>query len=145
MKKNHIMFLVVLMAVMLSCKSKPGTVTQAIAAPATSEENGIDVYYFHMTIRCATCRAVEAEARKNIEMLYPEEVNSGKITFTALNIDEDAGKFVGSQYNITGQTLLIVKGDKRYNLTKEGFLYAEGKPDKFQAVIREKVDSLLNN
>lgn len=145
MKKNSAVFLTVLLALVLSCKSNPNNDKQIVAASPVSQDNGIEVYYFHMTSRCATCRAVEAEARKNIEMLYPEEVNSGKITFTSLNIDEDAGKFVGSQYDISGQTLLIVKGDRKYNITKEGFMYAEGNPDKFQSVIRERVDSLLNN
>lgn len=108
-----------------------------------SASNDIEVYYFHMTTRCSTCRAIEAETRKNVEMLYPGEFNSGKISFTALNIEEEAGKFLGDQYGVNGQTLLIVKGDQKINITTEAFLYAEGKPDKFKEVIKEKVDALL--
>jgi hypothetical protein len=105
--------------------------------------NDIEVYYFHMTTRCATCRTIESEARKNVEMLYPVEFNSGKINFTALNIEEEAGKALGDEFGVNGQTLLIVKGDQKINITSQGFLYAEGKPDKFASVIKESIDSLL--
>jgi hemin uptake protein HemP len=105
--------------------------------------NDIEVYYFHRTIRCVTCKTVEAEARKNIEMLYTDQVKSGKISFTALNLEEAAGKIVGDKLGVNSQTLLIVKGDQKINITNEGFLYAVSKPDKFRDIIKEKVDPLL--
>ncbi len=143
MKKITIILLAVLLFAGISCKQQTAQQTTQQQPVVAVSENDIEVYYFHMTTRCVTCRAVEAEARKNIEMLYPEQFNSGKITFTALNIDEESGKFVGDQFGISGQTLLIVKGDKKFNITSEGFMYAEGKPEKFQSVIRQKIDSLL--
>jgi hypothetical protein len=109
-----------------------------------SSGNGIvEVYYFHNTIRCVTCKTVEAEARKNIEMLYPEHLKSGKINFTVLNIDEDAGRSVGSRLGINSQTLIIVKGDKKINITNDGFLYAVSNPEKFKDMIKEKIDPLI--
>jgi hypothetical protein len=50
---------------------------------------------------------------------------------------------MGDQLGISGQTLLIVKGDKKFNITIEGFMYAEGKPEKYQSIIKQKIDSLL--
>jgi hypothetical protein len=86
---------------------------------------------------------VEAEARKNIEMLYADQVKTGKISFTALNLEEATGKAVGDKLGISSQTLLIVKGDQKINITNEGFLYAVSKPDKFKEIIKEKVDPLI--
>jgi hypothetical protein len=105
--------------------------------------NDVEVYYFHRTIRCVTCNTVEAEARKNIEMLYADQVKSGKISFTALNLEEATGKTVGDRLGVNSQTLLIVKGDQKINITNEGFLYAVSKPDKFREIIKEKVDPLM--
>lgn len=105
--------------------------------------NDVEVYYFHMTSRCVTCLTVEAEARKNIELLYPDQVKTGKISFTALNLEETTGKAVGNRLGVNSQTLLIVKGDQKINITNEGFLYAVSKPDKFRDIIKEKVDPLL--
>jgi hypothetical protein len=103
----------------------------------------IEIYYFHMTTRCVTCKTVEAEARKNIEMLYDDQVKAGKISFTALNLEEATGKSMGEKLGVNSQTLLIVKGDKKINITNEGFLYAVSRPQKFTEVMKLKIDPLL--
>ena len=111
--------------------------------PGPVEMSDVEVYYFHMTIRCVTCKTVEAEARKNVEMLYPDQVKAGKISFTALNLEESAGKAMGERLGVNSQTLLIVKGDQKINITNEGFLYAVSQPQKFTEVMKSKIDPLL--
>jgi hypothetical protein len=125
----------------VSCNGQPRQkpVTEASAT------GDIEVYYFHLTTRCVTCRTVEAEAKKDLNMLYPDLMKDGKISFIALNLDEDQGKTVGEKLGVSGQTLLIVKGDKKINITNEGFLYAVSQPEKFKEVIKNKVDALINN
>jgi hypothetical protein len=105
--------------------------------------NDVEVYYFHMTTRCVTCKTIEAEARKNIETLYANQVKTGKVTFNALNVQESPGKDVGARLGINSQTLIIVKGDQKINITNEGFLYAVSKPEKFKEIIKEKIDPLI--
>jgi hypothetical protein len=124
----------------ISCNSQPGQKS----APAISKNGDVEVYYFHMTTRCVTCKTIEAEARKNIDILYPELVKSGRITFTALNIEEPAGKSMGEKLGVNSQALLIVKGDQKINITNEGFLYAVSKPQKFTEVMKAKIDPLIN-
>jgi hypothetical protein len=123
----------------ISCNAqinqKPGPVAQ--------KTGDVEVYYFHMTIRCVTCKTVEAEARKNVEMLYPEQVKAGKISFTALNLEEATGKSMGERLGVNSQTLLIVKGDQKINITNEGFLYAVSQPQKFTEVMKSKIDPLI--
>jgi hypothetical protein len=123
----------------ISCNAQP---EKKRTASATSG-NEVEVYYFHMTVRCVTCKAVEAEARKNIEILYPELIKAGKISFTALNLEESTGKAFANNLGVNSLTLLIVKGDQKINITNEGFLYALSKPDKFKEIIKEKIDPLL--
>jgi hypothetical protein len=111
---------------------------------AVNSKNGdVEVYYFHMTVRCVTCKAVEAEARKNVEMLYPDQVKAGKISFIALNLEEATGKSMGEKLGVNSQTLLIVKDDQKINITNEGFLYAVSQPQKFTAVMKSRIDPLI--
>ena len=112
-------------------------------APTISKNGDVEVYYFHMTTRCVTCKTVEAEARKNVEMLYADQVKSGKISFTALNLEEATGKSMGEKLGVNSQTLLIVKGDQKINITNEGFLYAVSQPQKFAEVMKSKIDPLI--
>ena len=100
--------------------------------------NQIEAYYFHNSVRCETCRTVEAQAKADLLNLYGDQV-----TFKALNLEDDANKVIAEKLKISGQTLLIVKGDKQLNLTNEGFLYARNNPEKFKSILKEKVDRLL--
>ncbi|HCY42184.1 MAG TPA: hypothetical protein DHV48_12655 [Prolixibacteraceae bacterium] len=97
----------------------------------------IEAYYFHNAARCVTCKTVEAEAKADLESLYGSQV-----TFKALNLEDDATKPIAKKLDVSGQTLLVVKGNKKVNLTNEGFMYARTNPKKFKSVIKEKVDAL---
>ena len=99
----------------------------------------VEVYYFHFSSRCVTCKTVEAEAKADVESLY-----DGVVSFHAINLDEKSSEALADRLKVSGQSLLIVKGEMKINITNEGFLYARSNPKKFKAIIKEKIDSLLN-
>ena len=134
MKKTLLFsFLIILFVSCFSGKSQ--TVN---SETATSVSNKVEAYYFHMSTRCVTCKTVEAEAKKDLETLY-----GGKVNFQAVNLEDEKNKAIVEKLKISGQTLLIVKGDSKINITNEGFLYAVTNPEKFKSVIKAKVDGLL--
>lgn len=104
-----------------------------------STSNEIEAYYFHNTVRCETCRTVEAQAKADLLNLYGDQV-----TFKSLNLEDDATKPIAEKLKVSGQTLLIVKSNQKINLTNEGFLYAVTNPAKFKSIIKAKVDPLLD-
>jgi hypothetical protein len=106
--------------------------TQSVTVPK------VYAYYFHNKVRCETCLAVEVETKADLENLYGTQV-----IFNALNLEEDANKAIVEKLQVSGQTLLIVKGNQKINLTNEGFLYARTNPKKFKSIIKAKVDKLL--
>ena len=124
----------------LSCNAQT---SQKEAKAATTSSDKIEAYYFHFTARCTTCRTIEAKAKENLETLYPNQVKQGLITFRSLNLEEAPNKTLADKLGVSGQTLLLVKGDQKINLTSEGFMYAVAKPEKFKEIINEKVDGLL--
>lgn len=103
----------------------------------------IEVYYFHLTRRCATCNAVEKESIKALETLYPEKIKNGEITFLSVNIEEEKNKALAESLEVTGQTLLFVNGDNKVNLTNDGFMYAKTNPEKLQAKFKKTIDFFL--
>jgi hypothetical protein len=139
MRKFFLISFVLMTLIGISCNAQ----TNQKPASSISKKGDIEVYYFHMTTRCVTCKTVEAEARKNIEMLYADQVKEGKISFTALNLEEATGKSMGEKLGVNSQTLLIVKGDQKINITNEGFLYAVSQPQKFTEVMKSKIDPLI--
>jgi len=139
MRKILLMSFVLITLVVISCSAQ----TNQKPSSQVTKSGDVEVYYFHMTTRCVTCKTVEAEARKNVEMLYADKVKAGKISFTALNLEEATGKSMGEKLGVNSQTLLIVKGDTKINITNEGFLYAVSQPQKFAEVMKSKIDPLI--
>lgn len=103
-----------------------------------SKENKVEVLYFHFNRRCATCNAVERVSKKAVTELYGD-----KVSFASYNLDETAGEAKGEELGISGQTLVIVTGDNKINITNEAFMNARSNPEKLKATIKENVDSLM--
>lgn len=102
----------------------------------------VEVYYFHLARRCKTCLAVESTAKRAVEALYPEMVKSGEYIFKAINLDEPENKALAEELGIGGQTLLIVSGKNKVDITDKGFMNAHDL-DKMKEEIQKAVDQAL--
>jgi hypothetical protein len=98
---------------------------------------GVEVYYFHATNRCVTCEAVEAVTKEALKQYYGDQ-----ITLKSINREEDKDNPLIEKHQISGQTLLILKGDKAENLTNFAFMNARTKPEKLKAKIKETIDKM---
>jgi hypothetical protein len=104
----------------LSCGAQTGK--KADAKSTVSPK--VEVYYFHFTRRCNTCMSVEENARKSIESLYADKVKKGEYTFKSINLDEDSSKAIAEKLGVGGQTLLVICGNKKIDITDKGFINA---------------------
>ena len=139
MKALKISLLMVMAVSLSACNAQSSTDKKSISADA----DDLTVYYFHFTNRCATCNAVENETRVALEMFFGDQVKDGKIAFTSLNLEEEDGKEMAKQLKVSGQTLILVKGEEMVNLTNEGFMNARTKPDSFREILKSNIDNLL--
>jgi hypothetical protein len=132
---NVILSLIVLLGLSISCNGQPEKKTiKSDLAVAKS----VEVFYFHNTRRCVTCQAVEKESKDIVEELYKD-----KVAFSAYNLEEKDGKEMAGELGVSGQTLLIVSGQTRINITNEGFINARTNPEKLKQIMKDKIDPLL--
>jgi len=123
---------------------------QANASPASGRswspgmDKKITVYYFHFTRRCMTCNNVEKVSKDAVETQFAAQVKSGEINFKSVNLDEKDGEAIGAKYKIEGQTLIIISGEKRVDLTDKGFMYANNSPEKLKAEIKKAVEGMMD-
>lgn len=107
-------------------------------------ENGeLQVYYFHFTKRCATCNAVENETRVALDQFYADQLKNGSIAFFSLNLEEEDGKRMAEELEVSGQTLLLVSGDRMVNLTNEGFMNARTNAVRYHEILKSNIDKML--
>ncbi len=125
---------------MQSCgsKSEKANASTALAKEVSTSQN-VKMVYFHATRRCLTCTAVEEVTKQTLAKHY-----DNKISFESFNRDEEQNKALVEKYKIGGQTLLLLTGDKVVNLTNEAFLYARVQPEKFEQILIEKLNAVLN-
>jgi hypothetical protein len=131
------LFSAIMMALFMNCSCSAQT-DRGSENETVSQEMDIEVYYFHNTRRCVTCQAVETVSAEAVKELYGD-----RIPFTGYNLDETDGKEKAQELGVSGQTLLIVSGDKRINITNEGFMYARSNPEKLKQIISDHITPML--
>ncbi len=109
--------------------------TEKIVADDISNSK-VQVYYFHGTRRCATCEAVEKVTKEAVAQNFLDQVG-----FVSINREEES--VLTEKFKISGQTLLIVCGDKTLDLTSEAFLNARTNPDKLTEKLVSTIKPLL--
>lgn len=139
MKKLALMStLLVLVLTIISCN---GQGNKQVATQTVNSQK-VAVYYFHFTRRCVTCMAVEENARKAVEALYPNEVKAGEYAFTSLNLDEASTKGIADKLGVGGQTMMVVRGDKKLNITSAVWMAAHDL-DKMKVEIKSGIEKVL--
>ena len=114
---NGFFVILMLAAMNFSCTAQPD---KNAGTDQVSRADDVAVYYFHYTRRCVTCQAVETVSGEAVKELFGD-----RVPFLEINLDEKAGKDKAKELGISSQALLIVHGDRKINLTNEGFLNAQ--------------------
>lgn len=125
---------------MNSCTSNKTTDTSTTTKSVSenTEDAGLTAYYFHATRRCATCEAVEKVSQETILADY-----KGKVEFKSINREEDSENPLVKKYEISGQTLLLIKGAETKDMTSAAFMYARNNPEKFEEKLKSAIDEML--
>ena len=132
---QFLLFVVMALSMNFSCQAQAQS-NEKNTEVSKAEE--IEVFYFHYTRRCITCKAVEDVSKEAVAELFGD-----MISFTGYNLEEPEGKQKSQDIGVSGQTLLIVSGDTKINITNEGFMYARSNPEKLKQIISEKITPLL--
>jgi len=106
------------------------------------DANTIQVLYFHSSIRCTTCVSVDEDTQKYLSELFPDKIKQGKIVYKSLNIDKDERKDLIQKFEIYGQRLLFIKGEKVLDKTDEAFQYVTTQPEKWQNIVKQSIETL---
>jgi hypothetical protein len=112
---------------------------------ATAEKPKVEVYYFHATMRCHTCLAIEEQTRKTLDEDFADAVKSGIIQLKVLNLEDKENKSLVEKFGIGWSSLILYvpASNKIINLTDDGFSYAYSKPEEFRNILQAKIKELM--
>ncbi len=69
--------------------------------------NKLEVYYFHRTARCYSCKTIGQYVKETIEEKYSEQTSNGTIDFKEINVDLAENKEVAKKFRASGSSLFI--------------------------------------
>lgn len=129
MKKLLMIF--ALMIGLVSCGGGDNTTTAK-----TPEKDRVEVIYFHGKQRCATCMAIEKNAKEVVNTLFADELKNGTVVFKTVDISTPEGEKIADKYEAAWSSLFVNKWkggkESRKNLTEFGFGNARNNPDGFK-------------
>lgn len=111
----------------------------------SAEAQPVEVFYFHYSRRCATCVAVEEVSEAALKKFYPEKLKNGEMIFLSVNLEEKEGKDLGRKHKVAGQSLVIIYGKEKVDLTNSAFMNARTNPEKLEQEIKAEIDKLLGS
>lgn len=142
MTKKIIYFILIISVASFSCKSK----TKNEISESKETVSKLNVYYFHATIRCATCIAVEQITEKVLNENFKNEIDNKIINFKVFNIEDKENQTITLKYKISYATLLLIKSNGQItDYSDIAFQYAHTDPDKYEKLLKAEINNLLNN
>ena len=109
----------------------------AVYAQTGTKPSGVEVLYFYGKHRCATCNAVEKVTKDALKLYYGDQLK-----LQLINREEEKNRALVNKYQVAGQTLLIVKGNKKEDLTSIAIMNAERSPYRLKTKIKETIDKM---
>ena len=110
------------------------------------KQNIIEVFDFHSTNRCVTCKAIEANTKHTLETFFAEELKNGKITFQIVNIDKDENYELAKKFKASGTSLFLniinLEKEKQIDLTAFAFTYGRNQVN-FSKKLKAKLEKQL--
>jgi hypothetical protein len=69
--------------------------------------NRVDVIYFHTKLRCVTCLCFEKQVTNLINKYYQSDIDSGRLIYRVLNVQEQQNVALAKKYVAVGSQLFI--------------------------------------
>ena len=113
---------------------------------SSGPDNYVMVYYFHGNFRCSSCHRIEQYTKQAIGQYFRNEMNSGKLVFKVVNIDEKQNQHFIKDYQLYTRSVVVSlikdgKEIKHKNLT-EVWNYLRDKAG-FLSYIKDEVNKYL--
>lgn len=115
-------------------------------AEKKAEKDRVEVLYFHGKQRCATCLAIEKNAKAAVEAAFADEMKNGTVVFKTIDLSKSENEAIADKYEVTWSSLFITKWkggkESKENLTEYAFANARTAPDTFKEGLVKKIKEM---
>ncbi len=119
------------------------TLALCVMGAVSAMSQNVEVMYFHGKQRCVTCLSIEKYAQQVVSEEFADELKSGRLKFSVVDISTDEGRKLAGEYKISWSSLIIEKQKDRKDLSQMAFRYAKNQPEEFKRQFRDEIVSAL--
>lgn len=126
----------------IGCGDKP---TEQVKK-ADVNKNHLEVYCFHGTRQCETCKNMKANTRATLEHYFAQQLKDSTIVFAIVDVDDEANAAVAEKFEAAGTALMInrVKNGKDSIADWSDFAFEKANDDSaFIPELKLKLEALL--
>ena len=127
-------------------KSGGVTLGSGVATQNGSVDDALMVYYFHGTMRCPTCKAIESQAHQTVQADFASQLESGAVIWKVLNYEEPEGTELGKEFEVQMPVVVLARINGRqiedWKRLDEVWALVGDKPA-FAGYIRNQVSHML--
>jgi thioredoxin-related protein len=108
MKKS--ILLVLFIFTIISCKKEESVLkTDDNLTSISLPNNRLEVYAFHGTRQCETCKNMKGNTKATLDKYFANELKSGVIVYQVIDVDDDENEKLAEKFQATGTALMINK------------------------------------
>jgi hypothetical protein len=79
------------------------------AALPASVGNGLVVYYFHSSVRCPSCRAIESGTKEVLDTYYAAQLGREEIEWKVLNFTKPSGAVLALKFEVKDPVVVLAR------------------------------------
>lgn len=145
-RTKKIAFAIIFTAVVLLCSAVMMCSASETTDDGSSAVEKVEVYHFHLKHQCYSCIRLGELAEQTVNKNFADELESGKLVFGHVTVDDPADKEIVDKYGASGSSLMIgvytPEGFKSEEDTK--VWYKLGNPDEYEAYLKELIEKRLS-
>lgn len=75
--------------------------------PVKVTKSHLEVYCFHGTRQCETCKNMKANTRITLEEYFSKELKDSTIVFSVIDVDDPLNEAIAEKFEATGTALMV--------------------------------------
>lgn len=107
----------------------------------------VEVLYFHVKQRCATCIAIENNTLAVMKENLSEQVKKGEVVFKVIDISKKENEKIAEKYEVTWSSLFVVcyknGQETAENMTQFAFGNVRKSPEVFKDGLVKTINDML--
>ena len=113
---------------------------------ANTQAGRLEVYCFHGTRQCETCKNMKANTKATLDKYFSEQLKNGSIAFFIIDVDDAKNEKLAEKFQASGTALMInhvVNGKENITDWSDFAFEKADNANKFISELKAKIDDVL--